>query len=121
MPITTERASATRARKVLGTSVTDTSGNRIGKIEDVVLDGRTDNVLFAIVGFRGLPEMSEMYHPIPWSCLDYDPAADAYVVGFSREKLRAAPAGSIDELTRGDGLLMRDQTYDYYKTPRYWE
>ena len=65
--------------------------------------------------------MGEKYHPIPWSSLDYEPDEDAYVVTYTKEQLQAAPAGSIDELPRDDGLQFRERTYDYYKAPRYWE
>ncbi|HEU4624727.1 MAG TPA: PRC-barrel domain-containing protein [Steroidobacteraceae bacterium] len=112
---------AIRAKKVIGTSVKDATGKKIGEIEDVVLDKLSNNIMFAVVGFGGLLGMAEKYHPIPWSALDYDETQNAYVVSYSKEQLQAAPAGSIDELTRDDGLAIRDRTYDYYKAPRYWE
>ncbi|HVW70011.1 MAG TPA: PRC-barrel domain-containing protein [Steroidobacteraceae bacterium] len=121
MPTATGHTSAIRAKKVLGTNVTDTSGNKIGQIEDVILDKQTNSILFAVVGFGGFLGMGEKYHPIPWSSLDYEPDEDAYVVTYTKEQLQAAPAGSIDELTRDDGLQFRERTYDYYKAPRYWE
>ena len=113
--------SAIRAKKVLGTSVHDRAGNKIGSIEDIILDKQSNSILFAVVGFGGFLGMNEKYHPIPWSGLDYDPDDGAYVVSYTKEQLQAAPAGSIDELTGGDGMNFRDRTYDYYKAPRYWE
>jgi len=112
---------AIRAKKVIGTTVKDTTGKKIGAIEDVVLDKLSNNIMFAVVGFGGFLGMAEKYHPIPWSALDYDESENAYVVSYSKEQLKAAPAGSIDELTGDDGMAMRDRTYDYYKAPRYWE
>src|SRR6185312_4798351 len=113
--------SAIRAKKVIGTAVKDTAGNKIGQIEDVVLDKESNSILFAVVGFGGFLGMAEKFHPIPWSSLDYDEGESAYVVSYSKEQLQAAPTGSIDELTREDGLNVRNRTYDYYKAPRYWE
>ncbi len=113
--------SAIRAKKVLGTNVKDQSGRKIGEIEDVVLDKQSNNILFAVVGFGGFLGMAEKYHPIPWSALDYDPAENSYVVSYTKEQLQAAPSGSIDELTGGDGTSFRDRAFDYYKAPRYWD
>jgi sporulation protein YlmC with PRC-barrel domain len=113
--------SAIRAKKVIGTSVKDTSGKKIGEIEDVVLDKQSNSIMFAVVGFGGFLGMAEKYHPVPWSALDYSEGDGAYVVPYSKSQLEAAPAGSIDELTKGDGQAVRDRTYDYYKAPRYWE
>ncbi len=113
--------SAIRAKKVIGTNVKDTTGNKIGQIEDVVLDKESNSILFAVVGFGGFLGMAEKYHPIPWASLDYQDGENAYVVSYTKEQLKGAPAGSIDELTRGDSLEIRAKTYDYYKAPRYWE
>jgi sporulation protein YlmC with PRC-barrel domain len=121
MPTPTGHTSAIRAKKVIGTKVTDRSGKKIGEIEDVVLDKQSNSILFAVVGFGGFLGMAEKYHPLPWASLDYDESRGAYVVDFTKDQLQAAPAGSIDELTRDDGLQFRDRVYDYYKAPRYWE
>jgi hypothetical protein len=59
--------------------------------------------------------------PVPWSQLDYDKDDGAYVVSFTKEQLQAAPADSLDALTRDDGLAYRDRAYDYYKVKRYWQ
>lgn len=121
MTTTSGHTSAIRAKKVLGTAVKDTSGHKIGAIEDVVLDKESNNIMFAVVGFGGFLGMSEKYHPIPWESLDYDEGEGAYVVNYTRAQLEAAPAGSIEELTCGDGRQFRDRSYDYYDAPRYWE
>lgn len=121
MPTATGHTSAIRAKTVLGTSVRDPSGSKIGEVEDVILDKQSNSILFAVVSFGGFLGVGEKYHPIPWAALDYDEQEGAYVVNYTKEQLKAAPAGSIDELTRDDGLQFRNRTYDYYKAPRYWE
>jgi sporulation protein YlmC with PRC-barrel domain len=121
MTTATGHTSAIRAKKVIGTDVKDTSGAKIGQIEDVVLDKQSNNIMFAVVGFGGFLGMSEKYHPLPWESLNYDEDEGAYIVNYTRAQLEAAPAGSIDELTRNDGRQFRDRTYEYYKAPRYWE
>jgi sporulation protein YlmC with PRC-barrel domain len=112
---------AIRAKKVLGTNVKDPSGRKIGEVEDVILDKESNNIMFAVVGFGGFLGMAEKYHPIPWSALDYNEDDGAYVVNYTKEQLQGAPAASIDELTRDDGMMFRERTYTYYKEPRYWE
>lgn len=120
MSTATGHTSAIRARKVIGTAVKDAEGNKIGEIEDVVLDKQSNNIMFAVVGFGGFLGMAEKFHPLPWASLDYQESQNAYVVGYSKEQLKAAPSGSIDELTRGDGVGFRDKSYSYYKARPYW-
>ena len=37
--------SAIRAKKVIGTAVKDTSGTTIGKVEDIMLDKQSSNIM----------------------------------------------------------------------------
>ena len=104
-----------------GTQVIDRSGRKIGEIEDIVLDKRSNNIQFAIVSFGGLSGIAEKYHPVPWTSLTYDQSKDSYVADFTKEQIEAAPAASIDELVRNDGQFYRDKAFDYYKAPRYWQ
>lgn len=113
--------SAICAKRVLGTAVEDTTGKKIGEIEDIVLDKESNNIMFAVVGFDGFLGMGEKYHPLPWSMLDYDEEEDSYVVNITKEQLQAAPADSIEQLTSNDGLAFRDSAYNYYKAPKYWQ
>lgn len=112
--------SAIRAKKVIGTSVKDPSGATIGKVEDIVLDKLSNNIMFAIVGFGGFLGIGEKYHPLPWSVLDYEESEGGYVVNLTKEQLQAAPAYSMEDLTAGDGTQYRTEVYDYYNAPRYW-
>jgi sporulation protein YlmC with PRC-barrel domain len=112
--------SAIRAKKVIGTSVKDPSGATIGKVEDIVLDKLSNNIMFAIVGFGGFLGVGEKFHPLPWSALDYDEDEGGYVVSLTEDQLKAAPAYTMEELTRGDGTQFRERVYEYYNAPRYW-
>ncbi|GIK48536.1 MAG: PRC-barrel domain-containing protein [Hyphomonadaceae bacterium] len=120
MPTATGHTTAIRAKKVLGTAVKDTSGEKIGSVEDLVLDKQSNSILFAVVSFGGVLGMGEKYHPLPWAVLDYDEDEDAYIVPYTRDELKTAPHDTIDELTRNDGLAYRDQSFAFYKVDQYW-
>ena len=105
-----------RAKKVIGTSVKNSAGQKIGQIEDIVLDKLSNNIVYAVVGFGGFLGMNEKYHPVPWSALDYVESEDSYVVPFTKEELNAAPADSLEKLTRGDGPAAYSKSANaYYK------
>jgi len=120
MTTATGHTSAIRAKKVLGTTVKDSAGERLGEIEDVVLDKQSSKILFGVVGFGGVLGVGEKYHPVPWSALNYDETEGAYIVNLTKDQLKAAPADSIEELTKNDGRAYRDRAYDFYKTPKDW-
>ena len=120
MPTSTGHTTAIRAKKVLGTAVKDTSGEKIGTVEDLVLDKQSNTILFAVVGFGGVLGLGEKFHPLPWSVLNYNEDEDAYVVPYSKDELKAAPSDSIGELTKNDGVPYRDQSYAFYRVEQYW-
>ena len=120
MTTVTGHTKAIPATKVVGTSVYNTSGDKIGHIEDVMLDKTENAIMFAVVGFGGFLGIGEKYHAIPWASLDYVKDKDGYVVPYTKEQLKDAPAHDLSELTANDGYAARDAAYDYYKAPRYW-
>ena len=112
---------AIRAERVIGTEVKDTSGNSIGKIEDIILEKMDNKIMFAVIGFGGFLGVGEKFHPVPWSVLDYDPGQNAFIVPFTKEQLEQAPADTISELTKDDGQWARNTAYDYYRVQPYWQ
>ncbi len=105
-----------RAKKVIGTSVKNSAGEKIGQIEDIVLDKMSNNIVYAVVGFGGFLGVNEKFHPVPWSALDYVESEDSYVVPFTKDELEAAPADSLDMLTRADGAATYSRSAKaYYK------
>jgi sporulation protein YlmC with PRC-barrel domain len=116
MTTATGHTQVIRAKKVIGTSVKNSAGEKIGQVEDIVLDKVSNNIVYAVVGFGGFLGMNEKYHPVPWSALDYVESEDSYVVPFSKDELKNAPADSLDKLTRGDGAAAYSASArSYYK------
>ncbi|HWA02682.1 MAG TPA: PRC-barrel domain-containing protein [Rhizomicrobium sp.] len=114
--------SAILASKVKGTSVYNTKGDKIGHVEDIVLDKTSDHIMFAALGFGGVMGLGEKYYPIPWSVLDYSPDRGGYVVPLTTDVIRNAPAYDLDDLTKGDGSIgqIRQKAYSYYNAKPDW-
>ena len=116
----TGHTEAIRATRVIGTDVYNTAGEKIGTIEDVMLDKTSNGIMFAVIGFGGFLGIGEKYHAVPWASLDYEKSRGGYVVPFTREQLEGAPAHTIEELTGSDGHKARDAAYEYYRVQPYW-
>ena len=115
-------ATAILASRVKGTSVYNGEGDRIGTVEDIVLDKQSNRILFAAVGFGGFLGAGEKYYPIPWSMLDYRQDKNGYVLPLTRDWLENAPAYDLEDLTTHDGSQgdIRERTYSYYNRQRDW-
>ena len=123
MTTTTGHTSAILASRVKGTAVYNDSGDKIGTVEDVVLDKQSNRIMFAALGFGGILGMGEKYYPVPWSLLDYDEDKGGYVVPLSKDRLESAPAYDLKDLTKHDGSLgdIRQETYTYYNVGQDWQ
>lgn len=120
MPTPSGHTRAIPASKVQGTSVYDTTGKKIGVVEDIILDKMSNNIMFAVVGFGGFLGIGEKYHSVPWSLLDFDPEKGGYLVSLTKDQLQKAKAYAIEEFTSNDGKI-RDEAYSYYKVQPYWQ
>lgn len=113
MPTPTGHTRSILASKVQGTPVYNEKGEKIGHVEDVVLDKMSNNIMFAVMGFDGFLGFGEKYHPVPWSMLDYDEEKGGYKVPLSKDVLEQAPSYRIEDLTRNDSNI-RAETQSYY-------
>jgi sporulation protein YlmC with PRC-barrel domain len=123
MPTTSGHTTAIRASKVKGTTVYNSAGEKIGHVEDVILDKQSDRIMFAALGFGGLLGIGEKYAPVPWSLLDYNEDKNGYVVPLNEDTIKAAPAYDMKDLVKDDGAAagsIRQKSYDYYKVSRDW-
>ncbi len=85
------------AEKVNGTDVYNLEGDKLGEVEDVMLDKSSGHVAYAVLSFGGFLGMGEKHYPLPWSTLKYDTRKGGYVINMDKEKLQNAP--SIDRDT----------------------
>jgi sporulation protein YlmC with PRC-barrel domain len=122
MTTSSGHTTAILASKVKGTAVYNDAGDKIGTVEDVVLDKTSNRIMFAALGFGGVLGIGEKYYPIPWSLLDYSEERGGYVVPLNKERIKNAPAYDLKDLTKHDGSLggIREKTYSYYKVNRDW-
>jgi PRC-barrel domain protein len=101
--------------KVEGTNVYRSSGEKIGRIERLMIDKITGKVAYAVMSFGGFLGLGEDYYPVPWSLLTYNREIGGYDVDISDEQLKAAPkygrnaAWDWADRTRGQQIV------DYYK------
>jgi sporulation protein YlmC with PRC-barrel domain len=105
------------ADRVQGTSVFDPQGDKLGHIEDVMLDKASGRVAYAIMSYGGFLGAGERYHPLPWSMLTYDVDRNGYVVPLAKAQLDAAPTLSGDQVAEQDDTVWAKQVHMHYGMP----
>jgi sporulation protein YlmC with PRC-barrel domain len=79
-----------RASRIIGTDVNNRQGEKIGDIEDVVLD-RNGSVAYAVVSTGGFLGIGDRLHAVPWKALTLHANEDHYILDVDRKRLLAAP------------------------------
>jgi hypothetical protein len=115
----TETSRLIAADKVEGTSVYNMAHEKIGSIENVMIDKQTGKVAYAVMSFGGLLGLGDSHHPLPWSVLRYDTQAGGYVVNLDKKMLESAPTYDMDEDFHWTPDYGR-QVDRYYNAPTYW-
>jgi len=77
--------------KVEGTAVYGPDGDKIGSVENVMIDKLSGRVAYAVLTFGGFLGMGNDYYPLPWAALKYDENLGGYRVNITRDQLETAP------------------------------
>lgn len=116
MPTATGHTTAISASRVIGTKILTRTGDELGEVGDVILDKKSDRIMFAVIARGGALVATGNFYPVPWSLLDYDEEREAYVVPMSREDFAEAPtAASPADMTAEDGKPARDAAFRHFK------
>jgi sporulation protein YlmC with PRC-barrel domain len=77
--------------KVEGTTVYNGSGEKLGSIDDLMIDKQTGHIRYAVLEFGGFLGMGTDRYPIPWNFLRYDTDKEGYVIPLDKGKFANAP------------------------------
>ncbi|HEX3949741.1 MAG TPA: PRC-barrel domain-containing protein [Steroidobacteraceae bacterium] len=85
------------SEKVEGTAVYNDAGEKLGSIDDLMIDKRSGRVRYAVLEFGGFLGMGTDRYPMPWDVLKYDTVKDGYMVPLDKARLTGAPKYSAEE------------------------
>jgi hypothetical protein len=106
--------------KVEGTPVYRSNGEKIGRIERVMIDKVSGKVAYAVMSFGGFMGIGEDYYPLPWSLLTYNPRLEGYEINISEQQLKSAPKFSAHETWDWNNRDRARTINQYYNVPSYW-
>src|SRR5262245_46518432 len=109
-----ETASLIGSDKVEGTPVYRSNGERVGRIERVMIDKLTGKVAYAVMSFGGFMGIGEDYYPLPWSLLTYSPRLEGYEINIDEQQLKSAPKYSRHESWDWSDRAADRKLADYY-------
>ena len=101
------------SERVEGTTVYNEAGDKLGSIDDLMIDKRSGQVRYAALEFGGFLGMGTNRYPVPWSLLEYNTTRGGYVVPITKDTLEGAPRYEQNRRPDYDDEYGRT-VYDYY-------
>lgn len=98
MDHTTSGNDVISSSRVEGTSVYNAGGDKLGSIDELMIDKLSGQVRYAVLEFGGFLGMGTDRYPLPWNMLKYDTVQDGYVVPLDKDRLKDAPRYSQDDI-----------------------
>jgi sporulation protein YlmC with PRC-barrel domain len=105
------------AKQVQGTTVYTSGLEKLGSVEDVMIDKATGRIAYAVLSFGGFLGIGDRFYPLPWEKLTYSTEMGGYVVDVDRGMLEGAP--SYTDTATADEAWSQD-VYAYYGVHPFW-
>jgi len=86
------------SERVEGTKVYNREGDKLGSIDDLMIDKASGQVRYAVLEFGGFLGVGTDRYPLPWDVLKYDKSKEGYVVPLDKSTLEGAPRYSVDDI-----------------------
>lgn len=104
-----------KASKFIGSSVYNTQGEKLGKVEDLMIDPHSTRVPFAVISHDG------KYSAVPFNALQYGTQKDTFVLNMSKDRLTQAPTFDKNHWPNPDDRAWSSDVYRFYGMRPHWE
>jgi sporulation protein YlmC with PRC-barrel domain len=80
-----------KASEVVGGEVKNNAGEKLGTINDVVINKALGKVSYLVLSFGGHLGFGNKFFAIPWKVFTYNEEQDCFILNLDKERLQNAP------------------------------
>jgi sporulation protein YlmC with PRC-barrel domain len=107
------------ATTLVNDGVVNRQGEKLGKIEDLMVDLNSGRIAYAVLSYGGFLGLGDKLFAIPWDALTVDTSNERFVLNVDKDTLKNAPGfdkNNWPDMTYEWG----DKVYGYYGYVPYW-
>lgn len=108
------------AKSLIGTEVVNLQNEKLGTLEELMIDLSTGRIGYAVLSFGGILGLGEKLFAVPWAALTVDEANEKIVMDAHKERLAKAPGFDKNNWPQSPNGLWVREVYDYYGHEPYW-
>jgi sporulation protein YlmC with PRC-barrel domain len=109
------------ASTLAGDSVQNSTGENLGKVDEIMIDIPTGRVAYAVLSFGGVLHMGNKLFAVPWSALKVDEDEKCFILDVDKNTLKSAPGFDKDNRPDMSNTTWRAEVFRYYGATPYWE
>lgn len=109
------------ATAVIGDGVVNRAGEKLGKIEEIMLDLENGRVAYAVLSFGGFLGMDEKLFAIPFEALKLDASREHFTLDVDKEKMKNAPGFDKNHPPQASDRTWGAEVYKFYGYKPYWQ
>ena len=112
---------ALSASTLTGDKVRNHDGDKLGQLEEIVIDLEPGRVNYAVLSSGGLLGLGDKLFAVPWDLLTVDTENKEIIVDIPKETLENAPGFDQDNWPDVHDRSWVGDVYRYYGREPYWE
>lgn len=108
------------ASTLIGDTVVNPRGEKLGKIEDLMIEPEQGRVSYAVLSFGGFLGMGDKLFAVPMQAMKLSPEDKKVILNVDKEKLKNAPGFDKDHWPDVSDRAFGTKVYSFYETRPYW-
>lgn len=113
--------SAMSAGTLIGDTVKNSGGEKLGNLEEIMIDLESGRVAYAVLSAGGVLGMGNKLFAVPWSMVGVDLDDESVVIDLDEETIENAPGFDKDNWPQSSDVGWMNEVYDHYGAERYWD
>lgn len=102
------------ATLVFGAKISNQEGTKVGQIQDLIVDLKSGQVIYAIISLDDEMGIDDKYFPIPVKALKENPEREEIVLDIEESQLETAPSYTKQEWPREYDEEFINSVYSHY-------
>jgi len=104
-----------------GNSVRNSTGDQLGKVDEIMIDIPTGRVAYAVLSFGGVLRMGNKLFAVPWSALRVDEDEKIFILDVDKKTLETAPGFDKNNWPDMANTTWASGIFKHYSATPYWD
>jgi sporulation protein YlmC with PRC-barrel domain len=114
-------SSVLTSSSLTGTGITNSKGENLGDLKDLMIDLRSGSIAYAVVSFGGFLGMGNKLFAMPWEAFTVDEKNEKLIVNIDKKVLEDAPGFDKDNWPKNPDRDFISKVHTHYGYKPYWD